>query len=90
MTSEITKTNAESTLVYKELSEDERTRLLYEEREKARRDERGRIRFAEKQGAKKQAFDIANNMLKDNMPIDSIIKFTNLTQEEIGELYKEI
>ena len=30
--------------------------------------------------------NIAKQMLKDNVPIDTIMKYTNLTQEEINKL----
>lgn len=71
--------------VLKELSKDERTRLLYEEREKARRDTQARIDGAVKQ----KAIDMAKKAIKKSMPIDDIIDYTGLTQEEIEELAKE-
>lgn len=41
---------------------------------------------AEKSGSKKEKIEIAKNMLKDNIPIQTIIKYTNLSLEEIETL----
>lgn len=38
------------------------------------------------QGSKQEKIGIAQNMLKDNMPIDTIIKYTGLKKEEIESL----
>ena len=38
------------------------------------------------EGSKQEKIEIAKNMLKDNMPIDVIVKYTNLTEEEIENL----
>lgn len=40
-------------------------------------------------GAKENSEKIAKEMLKDNIPIDKIIKFTKLDREEIEKLQKE-
>ena len=37
-------------------------------------------------GEKNKQLEIAKNMLNDNMPIDIIIKYTNLTENEINNL----
>jgi len=65
--------------VLKELSADERTRMLYEEREKARRDEASRTDGAVKDAQK----EIARKLLKRNRPIDEIIEDTGLMYDEI-------
>jgi len=70
---------------FRELSADERTRDLYERREKARRD----AAMREKWAAKKMQLDIARNALKMNMQVDDIIKFTGLTRDEIEILNNE-
>ena len=62
----------------RELSADERTRDLYERREKARRDI-----AAEKKWAIKQ---IAQNLLGMNMTLDQIVTATGLTREEVESL----
>ena len=62
----------------KELSADERTRDLYERREKARRDIVSMLR--------EQKFEIAGNLLKRNRPIDEIIEDIGLTREEVESL----
>jgi predicted transposase/invertase (TIGR01784 family) len=66
----------------KELSADERTRMLAESRENARRDEASRMRGAERKKAK----EIAREMMGDNMPVSQIIKYTGLSQDEIFQL----
>ena len=61
-----------------ELSNDERTRLLYESRQKMEWDNQARERSAIK--------NIAKNLLSMDMPIDKIITATGLTHEEIEDL----
>ena len=68
--------------VLMELSADECTRMLYEEREKARRDVASMMGGARRDGH----VDVARNLLKMNMPIDVIIGATGLTREEIESL----
>ena len=68
--------------VLKELSADERTRMLFEAREKARRDEASRTRGAIKQ----LEFEIAKKLLKRNRPIEEIIDDTGLTEKEIKSI----
>ena len=68
--------------VLKELSADERTRLLAEAQEKARRDEASRVNWARHEQTK----NIALNLLKLNIPIDKIVEATGLTIKEIEEL----
>jgi len=65
--------------VLKELSADERTRMLYEEREKARRDIASMMGGARKEGH----IDVARNAIEMGMDVDTIIKLTGLTQNEI-------
>ena len=72
--------------VLKELSADERTRMLYEEREKARRDITSMVDGAKKDGMIDGKLEAADEMLKDNMSIDKIIKYTGLTREQIENL----
>jgi predicted transposase/invertase (TIGR01784 family) len=70
--------------VLMELSQDERTRLLYEEREKARRDESARMRGAFERGIN----TVAKNLLQKKMPMDEIAEVTGLSREEIERLTK--
>ncbi len=66
--------------VLKELSQDERTKLLYEAREKAMRDEQARL-----QGAiEKTKVEFVKSLLKDNVPLDKIAQYTNLSIEDIS------
>ena len=68
--------------ILKELSADERTRMLYEEREKARRDIASMVG-----GAKREAFfDVARKMLEKEIPLDTIIEITGLTHAEVKSL----
>ena len=68
--------------VLMELSADEQTRMLYEEREKARRDIASMMGGARREGRN----DVARNLLKMDMPIDKIMEATGLTREEIESL----
>lgn len=38
------------------------------------------------QGEKKKSIEIAKEILKEKMPIDKIMKFTGLTEEEIEKI----
>jgi hypothetical protein len=66
----------------RELSADERARDMSERREKQRRDESMRERWAVKQSH----LEIAKNMIADGEPIDKILRYTGLTREEIEGL----
>jgi len=67
---------------FRELSADERTRDLYERREKARRDQAAQQRWAIKQ----REFEFAKALLKNNRPIEEIMEYTGLTRDEIENL----
>ena len=69
--------------VLKELSADERTRMLYEEREKARRDIASMMGGAKAEGLREGRIDVARNLLELTVPVDTIIKATGLTHDEI-------
>lgn len=75
--------------VLMDLSQDERTRLLYEEREKARRDEMARMRGARHEGHAEGRADVARNLLQMNMSIDDICKATGLAREEVETLKRK-
>jgi predicted transposase/invertase (TIGR01784 family) len=72
--------------VLKELSADERTRLLAEAQEKARRDEASRVNWAREEGKREQAIEIASKLLKLNRPVDEIVEVTGLTIKKIEDL----
>jgi len=76
--------------ILKELSADERTRMIFEDREKARRDEVGRIEYAEEKGSNKRAVEIAKRMLKRNRPIDEVVEDSGLTLDEISALKSDM
>jgi len=65
-----------------ELSEDERTRMLLEKREKERMDNSVREKWAIKQNS----IEIAKKLLKRKRPIKEIIEDTGLTRKEIENL----
>jgi len=69
---------------YRELTADERTRDMYERREKARRDAAMHQRWAVKQSM----LDVARNALKMNMSIEDIISLTGLAREDVEGLSK--
>ena len=77
-------------LVLEELSEDEKTRLLAEAREKQRRDINARIRTAELNGIElgkvEEKTEIAKKLIEIQMNIDEISKITGLTKNEIEKL----
>jgi predicted transposase/invertase (TIGR01784 family) len=80
--------------VLMELSEDERTRLLEESREKARRDWASRMRGAREkgiaegisQGAHQRAIEDATRLKKLGVPLDTIVQGTGLSPEEVARL----
>ena len=63
-----------------ELSTDEKARMLYEAREKERRDS-----YAREKGA---VMTVAKNLLEDGDSIDRVVKVTGLTYSEIEALRK--
>ena len=73
--------------VLKELSADERTRMLYEEREIARRDMVSRMEGARRDGRNERSVEIAIKMLKRSRSIDEIVEDTGLTREEVESLH---
>ncbi len=50
--------------------------------------EEGRIEGIE-EGSKQKAYEIAKNMLEENISIEAIVKFTKLSIEEIEQLKEE-
>ena len=72
--------------ILKELSADERTRMIYEDHEKARRDEAGRRDYALHQ----QSIEIAKRMLKRNRPVDEVVEDTGLALDEVLALKDNI
>lgn len=41
---------------------------------------------ARQEGRQEEKIEIARNMLKDNLPISTIIKYTGLSKEEVEKL----
>ncbi len=67
---------------FRELTADERTRDLYERREKARRDQAMFMRHERQLGK----IEVARNLLKRNRPIEEIVEDTGLSREEVNGL----
>ena len=65
-----------------ELSADERTRMLYDAREKERRDNYARERGA----VKTREYEIAKNMIADGEPFEKITRYTGLPYAEVENL----
>jgi predicted transposase/invertase (TIGR01784 family) len=77
-----------------ELSADERTRLLYESRQKMMWDIQGAKNYARQEGfqegrqegRQEGKFDVAKALLLIGDPIDKIVQVTGLSREEIEKL----
>jgi predicted transposase/invertase (TIGR01784 family) len=82
MLSERNQTISRAVVKLRELSADERARDIYERREKQRRDESMRERWAVKQ----REVEIAKGLMRVGDSIDKIIDVTGLTREEIEGL----
>jgi len=76
--------------VIMELSEDERTRLLAEAREKYRRDEEARREDAYEDGERNKAIDIAKSLLLKKQPMEMVAEVTGLSLEEVKALALEL
>ena len=72
--------------VYKELSDDERARMLSEAREMARMDFESFVDGAERKGRMEVRVDVARNAMRMGMDVDAIIKLTGLTRAEVENL----
>lgn len=71
---------------YRELTAEERTRDMYERREKARRD----VAMHQKHAVKQSKLEIAKNLLALNMQIEQIATATGLNVEEVKNLRNRI
>ncbi len=61
-------------------------KIKYEYAMTTERDIRNQIRYAEKKGMEKEAEKIARRMLADNEPIEKIVKYSGLTEEQVAAL----
>ena len=68
------------------LTGDEEVKRLAELREKWEMDYNSGISYAIKKGEKKNKIETAKKMKEENLPIELIIKITELTKEEIEKL----
>jgi transposase len=67
----------------KELTPEERERLLAESREKMEWDNAARLRGAEQKGQEEARRDIARKLIQRGMSIEDIMKYTSLSRPEI-------
>ena len=81
---------AQAVGVIMDLSEDERTRFLAESREKARRDEAARQKYAyqegERKGERNKAMEVARAALQKNISPEDVASFTGLSLDEVKAL----
>ena len=89
---------AQAVGVIMELSEDEQTRLLAEAREKYRRDEVARRKYAfqtgkqegRQEGRQEERQDMARRLLLEKDPIEKVAKVTGLSLDEVKILASEL
>ncbi|MDR3353476.1 MAG: hypothetical protein LBO21_00395 [Synergistaceae bacterium] len=70
----------------KQLSEDERTRMICEARELYLMDEAARREVAVAEGKTQGKFEVARSMLGDGLPVETIMKYTGLDKNSIHSL----
>jgi predicted transposase/invertase (TIGR01784 family) len=68
------------------MSDDEATRMLYQARLKAQRDEYARVQGARQDGEQNKAIEIARNLKKIGIPVEQIAQGTGLSVEDIANL----
>lgn len=81
---EIQKANEE----YEYLTGDAEERKLAFLREEAIRDENNMIAGAKEEGIKQEKIEIAKKLLLEKLPIEQIIRITELSEDEIKKLNK--
>ena len=69
-----------------DISSDEAKERIAELRQKYIMDTKSQLRTAEEKGLKKGIKEIAKKMLQENIAIETIIKITGLTKEEIEKI----
>ena len=72
------------------LSQDKAAREEYDAYQRAIIDEKMKIQYAEEKGIEKGKTEISKEMLKSKVPINEIMKYTKLTEEELIKLQKQI
>ena len=72
------------------LTGDEEVKRLAELREKWEMDRNSEIGQAKKEGKKEEKLEIAKNMLKDGMNLETVMKYTGLSKEEVLNLKENI
>jgi len=74
--------------VLRELSEDEATRLRYEARLKAQRDEWSRMAGARLEGRESRQAELVRGMANEGIARSLIAKIADLTEAEVGTLLR--
>ena len=69
-----------------DISSDEAKERIAELRQKYIMDMKSQLRTAEEKGLKKGIKEIAKKMLQENIAIETMIKITGLTKEEIEKI----
>ena len=72
------------------VNDDKLAREIIEAQEKWDLDYKAGISCAKKEGIAEGHFDVAKNLLKMNMDIETISKATGLTKDELEKLKKEV
>ena len=72
---------------WERMSQDSSFRQAYEAREKALMDEAAKFAYAEQKGIEKGKIQLIRGMHKNGMSIEDIAKFTNLSIEEIRNIF---
>jgi predicted transposase/invertase (TIGR01784 family) len=71
------------------MSEDEATRMLYEARLKAQRDDYSRMQGARQEGLEAGRQEVILQMAKHGMDVTAIAAITHLSEQEVGTILKE-
>ena len=81
---------AQAVGVIMEMSADEKTRYLAEAREKARRNEYARRKFAYQEGRQEGHLDVARRLLLEKDPVEKVAKVTGLSLDEVKSLVRNL
>ena len=73
-----------------EFSVDKDIYVAYDREKEKERIHRTDVLIAEEKGAKNEKIEIAKSMLNDNIDINTIIKYTKLSEKEIKELQNKL
>jgi len=77
---------SEAISAYRQITVTPEFREMERLRSKARHDEAQALYNAERKARVEEKYDIARKMLADGEPVDKIVRYTNLTHEEVESL----